>query len=366
MDEDRPRVARWLQHLAVKGVQELFLINRPWPLHLDNPMPATIFSMAALTRLFLGYWKFPDTAGLPRGASFPHVRELGLCSVVINSRDIDFVLARCPVLEILYLQGHSSSLRLRLVSRSLRCVKIFTSSVESVVLVDVPCLQRLILSGNMNMCSLIKIVHAPALCLFGFLHAGNDVLLVGNTVIKAGILVNPSAMVPTVRILALQVRFGVRNDAKMLTTLLRCFPNIERLHIHSKKTTESTGRLNHKFWQESGAIGCIQSHINLLALHDFRGERSELAFLKYFVESAQMLNRLVVVFAKGFLRSVAEADKVKTLFSGKEATEGCTLQVCESVFPEGGGIWDYRRGSESCRDPFSFACISTCVAQCDI
>jgi hypothetical protein len=41
-------------------------------------------------------------------------------------------------------------------------------------------------------------------------------------------------MVPNVKILALEVRFGVRNDAKMIPNVLRCFPNIERLHIKVK------------------------------------------------------------------------------------------------------------------------------------
>lgn len=45
-------------------------------------------------------------------------------------------------------------------------------------------------------------------------------------------MVNPSVMLSAVTILDLHVRFGVRNDSKMLPTILRCFPNIETLHIH--------------------------------------------------------------------------------------------------------------------------------------
>lgn len=45
-------------------------------------------------------------------------------------------------------------------------------------------------------------------------------------------MVNPSAMMPAVTILDLHVCFGVRNDCKMLSTILRCFPNIDTLHIH--------------------------------------------------------------------------------------------------------------------------------------
>lgn len=38
-------------------------------------------------------------------------------------------------------------------------------------------------------------------------------------------------VVPDVKILALKVRLGVRNEAKILPCFLRCFPNVERLHI---------------------------------------------------------------------------------------------------------------------------------------
>ncbi|CAO2041553.1 unnamed protein product [Urochloa humidicola] len=234
MNEGHAQVAGWLQILAVKGVQELFLINpRPCPLTLTRHMPATFFSMAALTRLYLGFWRFPDTAGLPRGAAFPNLRELGLCSVVIQSRsrDIEFVLAKCPVLEIFCLLGHMyPKLHLRLVSHSLRCVQIHWSDVETLTVVDTPCLERLILCGDWRKKgngTRIKIGHAPVLSIFGYFEPENHALHIGNTTIKAGTLVNASAMVPSVKILALQVRFGVRNDAKMLPSVFRCFPNVE-------------------------------------------------------------------------------------------------------------------------------------------
>ena len=124
--------------------------------------------------------------------------------------------------------------------------------------------------------------------------------------------------------------------------------------MQSKKTTESTGRLSNKFWKESGAIKCVMSSINMLQVHDFRGERSELAFLKFFIESAQMLNVLVVVYANGFFSSRGEANsKVKALFAGRKATQSCKVVVCESRFSEGGSRWDFVQGSDfSFDDPF--------------
>ncbi|CAL4963037.1 unnamed protein product [Urochloa decumbens] len=361
MDDGHARVARWLHHLAVKGVHELYLINRQWPFSpTTRHMPATMFSMASLTRLYLGFWRFPDTAGLLRGAAFPHLRELGLCSVVIENSDIDFVLARSPVLKFLCLQGHMHPrLNLRLVSQSLRCVQIHWSDVETIDVVDAPCLERLILCGHWKKkCkgTRIKIGHAPALHLLGYFEPEDHALCIGNTTIKAGTLVNESAMAPSVKILALQVRFGVRNDAKMLPSVFRCFPNVERLHIHSKRTDEPIGKLNFKFWQEAGAIECVKSHISLLIFQDFRGEKSELAFLKFFIESAKMLKNLVIMCAKGCFKSKAEMkSKLQTLVAAKKASKCCLPQVYESAIPEGGCSWNFQIWSDfSHADPFAY------------
>ncbi|KAM0837860.1 hypothetical protein ACQ4PT_061358 [Festuca glaucescens] len=116
MDSCRPQLARWLQLFAAKGVHDLVLVNRPWP--LEVPLPAALFTITTLTRLYLGLWKLPGTAAL-RGASFPHLRELGILFVEMEPGDVDSLVARSPVLEILNILGCMKGLRLRLVSQSL-------------------------------------------------------------------------------------------------------------------------------------------------------------------------------------------------------------------------------------------------------
>jgi hypothetical protein len=176
---------RWLQLLADKGIQELVLVNRRWP--FDSALPATFSGMASLTKLFLGLWKFPCTAGLPRRTCFPNLRELELCNVIMESRDLDFILDRSPVLEVLCIGGNLVKFRLRLVSQSLRFVGLIGSFVEEIFVVDAPCLVQLIHSEvwtRRGSCSKIKIGHAPNLLSLGFLHPKNHILEFGNTVIK--------------------------------------------------------------------------------------------------------------------------------------------------------------------------------------
>ncbi|CAL4942263.1 unnamed protein product [Urochloa decumbens] len=354
MDEHRAQVVRWLKHLVKGSVKDLFLINRPWPLEVA-PIPSTLFSMTELTCLYLGFWRFPDTTGLLRGAAFPRLRKLGLCSVYIHKQDIEFVLSRSPVLEILCFEGLLFPLHLHLVSNSLRCLQVHGCKLANITVADAPRLERLFLHTyeSKGLKNRIKIAHAPALRLFGNFELGKDKLQIVNTIIKARTWANPSVTIPAVKTLDVDVRFGVRNDTKMLPIFLRCFPNVERLHIHSNNTTESNGRLNIKFWQESGAIKPVLSRINLMVFHDFRGEQNEIAFLKFVIEKAPMLRTLMIVYAHGCFGSRHDASsKAKALFAGKRANDRCFLAVCESE-RGGGALWNLQNGSDfSCPDPF--------------
>ncbi|KAM3293330.1 hypothetical protein ACQJBY_036722 [Aegilops geniculata] len=355
MDEFPALLTGWLQILADKGIQELVLVNRRWP--LDITLPDTFLGMATLTRLYLGPWKFPDTAGLPSATCFRNLCELGLCNVIMESRDLDFVLDRSPVLETLCVEGNLFRLCLRLVSQSLRCVQIIGCFLEEIFVVDAPRLERLIQSEGCTpngTCTKVKIGHAPKLHLLGYLELDQrHILEVGNTIIKAGTGVSPSTMVASVGILALEVRFEVRNDAKMVPGVLRCFPNVETLHIKSGKIDQSTGKLNLKSWHESGTIECIRSRIKLLVFHDFQGGRGELAFLKFFLESALVLQEAVIVFAAAPSSMEEVQSKLDILGSMKRASETSIVLLTTRSDPQGGYIWSFKIGSGfSPADPF--------------
>ncbi|XBH57011.1 hypothetical protein VPH35_078704 [Triticum aestivum] len=339
MDEFHALLTGWLQILVDKGIQDLVLVNHQWPnrgtnLHL---MPQLWYFCAinSLTRLYLGPWMFLDTAGLPSATCFRNLHELGLCNVVMESRDLDFVLDRSPVLETLCVQGNLLRLCLRLVSQSLRCVQIICFLEEIFVS------EGFTPHGNFTK---VKIGHAPKLQLLGYLELDQrHVLEVGNTIIKAGSRVSPSTMVPGVGILALEVCFGVRNDAKMVPGVLRCFPNVETLHI----------KLNLKSWHESGTIECIRSRIELLVFHDFQGGRGDLAFLKFFFESALVLQEVVIVFDAASSSFEDVESKLESLVSMKRASETSIVLVAACSDPHGGYIRSFKIGSGfSPADPF--------------
>ncbi|KAF8656427.1 hypothetical protein HU200_060700 [Digitaria exilis] len=309
MDGHQQQLAHWLRLLAAKGVDELVLVNRPWP--IDMPLPATILNITTLTRLFIGVWKFPDTAGLPRGgcgggaALFPHLRELIVCCVSMENRDMDFLLAGSPVLETLGIQGYKKvALCLRLVGQRLQCVQICLSVVETITVVDAPLLERLILWEPLDdSCVRLKIDRAPKLRLLGYLEPGTYTLEMRNTVIN--------------------------------------------------KTVEATGKLNLKFWQENGPIESMQSHIKLMSFREFRGDRSELDFLKFFMKNARVLEKVEIMSASGCFTSVHELQsKVAALDPDNWASDDCSLAVY--IGSEGSDIWNFRRGLDvSVDDPFA-------------
>jgi hypothetical protein len=43
--------------------------------------------------------------------------------------------------------------------------------------------------------------------------------------------VRARAMVPSLKILAVTLQFACNQEAKMLPTLLKCFPHLEKLHV---------------------------------------------------------------------------------------------------------------------------------------
>ncbi|XBI98196.1 hypothetical protein VPH35_018451 [Triticum aestivum] len=172
MSAYQAQLARWLQLLATKGVQELALVNRPWP--LDVPLRAVLFGIASIGCLYTGLWKFQDVARLLPRTSFHHLRELGICSVVMEDGDIDFVVTESPILETLSFVP------------------------EDIAVVKVPRLERLILEGSRGnaggLCTKVRIGDAPKLheesCSQGtpswFLEMRDNIVMSENCDYEAG------------------------------------------------------------------------------------------------------------------------------------------------------------------------------------
>jgi len=122
----------------------------------------------------------------------------------------------------------------------------------------------------------------------------------------------------------------------------------------SEKTVEATGKLNLKFWRENGTIESIQSCIKVMTFREFRGDRSELDFLKFFMKTARVLEKVEITSAVGCFTSIDQLQsKVLALDPDNWASDDCSLAVYIGS-GEGSDIWNFRRGLDlSVGDPFA-------------
>lgn len=123
------------------------------------------------------------------------------------------------------------------------------------------------------------------------------------------------------------------------------------LILQSHEADEPTGKLNFKFWQESDPINSLETHITKVVFNKFRGERSELAFLKFILERAQSLLKLVVVLANADPASADEMfAKLKPLTTANRASDCPKLMI---IAREGDSTWCFQTASDLCvSDPF--------------
>ncbi|KAF8670888.1 hypothetical protein HU200_050153 [Digitaria exilis] len=243
-DKDKYVLRHWIRLLAAKRVQDLALSNIPWA-GLDV-LPPSLLRCRSLQRLRISDWRFfpgGDGDSMSGGAAvlLPRLRELVLSRSVIQEGDLERVVAGSPRLRTLVLVMNCGvPERVRLRSGSLWCIVFWQSVVEELAVVSAPLLERIILQTSALPCGIgrdgsrmrIKITAASALRALGYLNPNHHQLQIGDTVIKVGKKVVPDAVVPSVKVLALSVQFGVRSEAsRAVFRFLECFPNIETLHV---------------------------------------------------------------------------------------------------------------------------------------
>ncbi|XP_051201781.1 F-box/FBD/LRR-repeat protein At1g51370 [Lolium perenne] len=323
----------WPRLLAGKGtLQELALHNKvgkvqPYPARL----PAEILRCASLRCLSLALWEFPGDLSGGADIILPQLRVLELINIYISKEDLDTLLAFSPVLETLTVRGpwafrsgafwnYHKGKRFHLRSQSLRSVVLGLSGVEQFEVTDAPVLESLILkeqsAAGGDDGGRISIAFAPNLRVLGYLEPRVHTLQIAGNVIRSDTVASPSVVVPGLKILALRVNFRVLREVKMLASFLRCFPNIDTLHIESALHDPSaihygvTREQHAELWQEASALKCSISHLKRMVFHKFRGHQNEFEFLKFIATDAHQLESLLLVPLKGSFASSIEVNEI--------------------------------------------------------
>uniref|UniRef100_A0A8I6YQ43 F-box domain-containing protein n=1 Tax=Hordeum vulgare subsp. vulgare TaxID=112509 RepID=A0A8I6YQ43_HORVV len=226
----------WPRLLADKRTEKLVLAYR-WLMdqpNLARPLPADILRCDSLQELTLHFWTFPSGVEV----LLPHLRILTMARIVISDRDLECLIAACPVLKSLGLFVNSSK-HARLCSQSLiGCTIVGLPRVEefTVTMVDTPLLERFHLFQLLNGVE-IRITRAPNLRVLGYLDTRVQKLQTGNSVIASDTMVRASTVVPSVNILGLTVNFGVFANMAIPNQLRaqRQSLHIESQHEHGEK-----------------------------------------------------------------------------------------------------------------------------------
>lgn len=185
--------------------------------------------------------------------------------------------------------------------------------------------------------------------MLGYLNTRVNQIQIGDIIIEAGTKVSPNTKVPSVKILAVMVNLHIFKEVQMLCSFLRCFPNIEILHLESVVADESSDMPNAEFFQQPSPIECVQ-HIKEVFLYKFQGHQCEMAFLKYLCQRANQMRKLTLVLCGTILDSV---DMIKAqlgdLVIPSLASEACMVLLLEPVVE----VMSFNYASDlSIHDPF--------------
>ncbi|PAN44536.2 hypothetical protein PAHAL_9G053500 [Panicum hallii] len=246
---------------------------------------------------------------------------------------------------------HELPLTVRLRGQNLQCVNLCCFMGSEISVSAVPCLERILAwmaLPPLNSGGILKVAIDAAPKVLGYMDAGAHLLQIGEIIVKKGTDVRPSTKVWSVRILAVKVNFGVLAQLKVMTCWLRCFPNVEILHIESATLNLPSDEQHTEFYEELDLIGCVQSQIKKVVLHDIRCSQSELSFLQYILKTANRLDSVTHVQAEN--SGGAMDTQLNDLAVLPWGCQACSISL---LAPRQFYGWNFRRASDiSIEDPF--------------
>ncbi|KAM0894399.1 hypothetical protein ACQ4PT_024554 [Festuca glaucescens] len=177
--------------------------------------------------------------------------------------------------------------------------------------------------------------------------------------------VSPNTEVPSIKALAVKVRFRVPGEVRTLLSFLRCFPEVETLHIMASDNdtdyyddpgeVKARDKLNSTFWQRVGPIKCVQSRVNKVVFDQFSGGPNQVEFLKLVLARAVLLQKVIVLLAGPESIMLNEVTcKLQPLASNRMwANKSLREPSLEVRGRAAGHIWSYSEASDlSISNPF--------------
>ncbi|CAL5091919.1 unnamed protein product [Urochloa decumbens] len=284
----------WLRSPSLNNLEEL-------EIHCDRkrrlrwgpkPQPLPASALRFSSTLAIASFKaciFPDV----RVPHWPALKKLTLSSVTVSESSLHALLAGCSVLESLLLQDNIGCSRVEIVSSpSLRSIGVSSSTngrgrdirLQQLVIEDAPCLERLLIFEGLEID--ISVVSAPRLRILGELQDDDHVLQFGTTGLQGSTVATLTAVVPSLRVLALSF---IKPCLDTVINLMKCFPYLETLHIEITHVAYQENALYDKYQKP---IGTLDIHLRKIVLAYFQDKRSHINFAKFFVMNASKLESM--------------------------------------------------------------------------
>ncbi|CAL5070014.1 unnamed protein product [Urochloa decumbens] len=286
----------WLRSPALDNLQELeFGYGIPGR-DRGNPPPLPTSALRFSCTLRIARFRvcsFPDGINV----RLPLLQELGLSEVVISESSLQALLAGCPVLQTLHFMfigiscSNNGCSRVRIASPTLRSIDVTSGSgdlnLQQLIIEDAPCLERLHhedTSGRGKIMDILMI-SAPKLGILGSLDDDSGRFQIGTAVFQGLRLVTTTAVVCSVKIIALT---NTKLSLDVILNIMRCFPCLEELNIR----TLLKGKKNVWGPEYRNLINAREIHLKKLVLINYEGDESHVNFVKFFVLKARVLESI--------------------------------------------------------------------------
>ncbi|KAF7057099.1 hypothetical protein CFC21_064431 [Triticum aestivum] len=283
-----------LRSAALDNLEELDFINHL----LEKPQRALILRFSPTLRVAnIGGCNLSDVNFHELHLHFPLLKQLGLVNVMISESSLHSLIAGCPALECLLIDMCSGFRRIRINSPTMRCmavreygIPIESLLLEQIVIEKAPCLVRLLFERGSIL--QVTVLAAPKLETLGFIsdkcRSGElSRLMIGSTVLQGLCVDNLITVVQTVKILAPDMH---NLSLDTVIELMRCFPCLEKLYIQSFQSRPGNlWRRKHR-----NLLKCFDMSLKTLVLQLYRGKKSQINFLTFFVLNAKVLESVTL------------------------------------------------------------------------
>lgn len=156
---------------------------------------------------------------------------------------------------------------------------------------DAPCLERLL--GNIRLNAAITIAGAPKLTALGYVVASIPMSFLGETA-PPGVNKGIRAPIPSVKVLAISVKFSKKEDMEKAISVLEFFPFLETLHVQSSDPSyevaaDENDAIVSDYYQQCDPISCLTRHLRVVRLECEHHNRSMLEFACFLLARAHVL-----------------------------------------------------------------------------